>query len=85
MKPGTYTKTPVQTQFGWHVILLEETRKMEPPTLESVKPEIVAALQREGLTKYIGELQEKAKFDLNPELIKQTPVEAQPEAQPKAK
>lgn len=85
MKPGTYTKTPVQTQFGWHVILLEETRKMEPPTLESVKPEIVASLQREGLTKYIGELQEKAKVDLNPELIKQTPVEAQPGAKPEAK
>lgn len=85
MKPGTYTKTPVQTQFGWHVILLEETRKMEPPTLESVKPEIIASLQREGLTKYIGELQEKAKVELNPDLIKQTPVEAKPEAKPEAK
>ncbi len=85
MKPGTYTKTPVQTQFGWHVILLEETRKMEPPTLESVKPEIIASLQREGLTKYIGELQEKAKVELNPDLIKQTPLEAKPEAKPEAK
>ncbi len=85
MKPGTYTKTPVQTQFGWHVILLEETRKMEPPTLESVKPEIIASLQREGLTKYIGELQEKAKVELNPDLIKQTPTEAKPEAKPEAK
>ena len=72
LKPGSYTKTPVQTQFGWHVILLEDTRKMEPPTLDSVKPEIVAALQREALTKYVGSLQEKAKVDLNPDLIKQT-------------
>jgi len=79
MKPGTYTKTPVQTQFGWHVILLEDTRKMEPPTLDSVKSEIIASIQREGLTKYVGQLQEKAKVDLNPDLIKQTPVEAKPE------
>jgi peptidyl-prolyl cis-trans isomerase C len=80
MKPGAYTKTPVQTQFGWHVILLEETRKVEPPTLESVKPELMAALQREALAKYVGSLQEKAKLDLNPELIKQSPPETAPEA-----
>ena len=84
LKPGSYTKEPVQTQFGWHVILLEETRKMEPPSLESVKPEIVASLQREALTKYVGSLQEKAKVDLNPDLIKQTAPPAQPEGQPQA-
>jgi len=85
LKPGSYTKTPVQTQFGWHVILLEDTRKMEPPTLDSVKPEIVAALQREALTKYVGSLQEKAKVDLNPDLIKQTAPPALPGDQGEAK
>ncbi len=91
LKPGNYTKTPVQTQFGWHVILLEDTRKMEPPSLDSVKPEIVAALQREALTQYVGSLQEKAKVDLNPDLIKQTAPPALPggdqgevKAEPKA-
>ncbi len=34
---GTYTKTPVQTDFGWHVILREESRNNEPPPLESVR------------------------------------------------
>jgi len=85
MKPGTYTKTPVQTQFGWHVILLEDTRKMEPPTLDSVKPEIVAALQREALSKYVAGLQEKAKVDLNPDLIKKAEPDNTPAAQPEAK
>jgi Pyruvate/2-oxoacid:ferredoxin oxidoreductase gamma subunit len=58
---------------------------MEPPTLDSVKPEIVAALQREALTQYVGSLQEKAKVDLNPELIKQTAPPALPGNQDQAK
>ncbi len=48
--------------------------------MESVKPELMAALQREALAKYVGGLQEKAKLDLNPELIKQSPPETAPEA-----
>ena len=43
---GAYTKTPVQTQYGWHIIRLEETRAMTPPSLDSVKDrlsQIVAA------------------------------------------
>ena len=34
LKPGEVTKKPVKTQFGWHVIKLEENRDAEPPTLE---------------------------------------------------
>jgi len=37
MKAGTYTKEPVQTQFGWHVINLQETRTAEPPKFEDAK------------------------------------------------
>src|SRR6185436_520612 len=37
LKPGEYTHAPVQTQYGWHIIKLEETRDMAPPPFEQVK------------------------------------------------
>jgi peptidyl-prolyl cis-trans isomerase C len=37
LRDGTYTKEPVQTEFGWHVILREESRSNEPPPIDSVR------------------------------------------------
>lgn len=62
LEKGTYTKTPVQTQYGWHVILLEDTRKVDPPPFDSVKEQIRVALQNKLIEKYIGELRAKAKI-----------------------
>jgi len=70
LKPGEYTKAPVQTQFGWHVILLEETRESEPPELSKVKDELAIGLQRKTLTSYVTELRDKADIELNKDLIK---------------
>jgi len=70
MKPASYSETPVQTQFGWHVILLEETREADPPSMDSVKGELSMGLQRETLSSFVGELREGAKLDLNSDLIK---------------
>jgi peptidyl-prolyl cis-trans isomerase C len=42
LEDGRYTTDPVQTQFGWHVILREETRAAEPPPLDSVRENIIA-------------------------------------------
>ena len=70
MKKGSHSSTPVQTQFGWHVILLEDTRESDPPTLEQVKDELSAALQREKLSAYVAELRNAAKLELNSDLIK---------------
>jgi peptidyl-prolyl cis-trans isomerase C len=82
LKPGEHSSEPVQTQFGWHVILLEETRESDPPALDEVKEELTAALQRNTLGGYVAELREKADLQLNPDLIKSsaaaesTPAEA---------
>ena len=59
MSDGEFTKEPVQTQFGWHVILREESRANEPPTLESVRD---AVKQQVEQTKFQGYL-EKLRAD----------------------
>ena len=70
LEPGKYSQTPVQTQFGWHVILLEETREADPPALDTVKPELTGAVQRQALTDFVSALREKAELELNSDLIK---------------
>lgn len=61
LKPGQYTSTPVQTQFGWHVIKLDATRPSKPPALEQLRPQITQELQREEVEKYQQELLAGAK------------------------
>ncbi len=61
LKPGQYTTTPVQTQFGWHVIKLDATRPAKPPALEQLRPQIMQELQREEVQKYQQELLAGAK------------------------
>jgi peptidyl-prolyl cis-trans isomerase C len=79
LKPGEYTSAPVQTQFGWHVILLEETRESDPPALEEVKNELIRLLQKDILEGYVAELSEEADLVFNPDVIK---VTEEPEATP---
>lgn len=61
LKPGQLTETPVKTQFGYHVIKLEEVRAAKIPTLAEVKPQITEALQQKKLQAYQQELRAKAK------------------------
>lgn len=84
LKPGEHSSEPVQTQFGWHVILLEETRESEPPALDEVKGELTAALQRNTLGTYVAGLREKADLELNPDLIKVNESGEPAPAEPKA-
>jgi peptidyl-prolyl cis-trans isomerase C len=62
---GKYTKKPVQTQFGWHIIKLEDTRKAAPPSFEEVKNNVRSMLQQEQMMKYIEGLKAKAKIKIN--------------------
>ncbi|MBB5393180.1 MULTISPECIES: peptidylprolyl isomerase [unclassified Herbaspirillum] len=61
LKKGDITQTPVQTQFGWHVIQLQDVRPAKVPTLDEVKPQIAEALQQKKLQAYQEELRKKAK------------------------
>jgi len=75
LQPGTYTKEPVKTQFGWHVIKVEEKRQRPEPQFEAVKPQLEAQIRREKLNTMLEQWQKEAsikKFDINGE-----PVEAE--------
>jgi len=56
---GKFTPQPVQTQFGWHVIMLEDVRDTKPPTFEEVKPQLTQRLQAQWLDKYFKDLRAK--------------------------
>ncbi len=60
---GQMTAAPVQTQFGWHVIRLEDERPSKTPSFEEVKPQLQQNLQRQAVDKVIGDLRAKAKID----------------------
>lgn len=60
MTVGSYSRAPVQTDFGYHVILLEDTRQQEPPALETLREDLTAAAGRKRLDDYIKSLREGA-------------------------
>jgi peptidyl-prolyl cis-trans isomerase C len=60
MTAGSYTTEPVQTEFGFHVILLEETRTQEPPALADIREDLASAAQRKRLEDYIKALRDSA-------------------------
>ncbi|NOX76693.1 MAG: peptidylprolyl isomerase [Gammaproteobacteria bacterium] len=62
---GSYSKTPVKTQFGWHVILLEDTRIVEPPPFDSIKEQIRVGLQNILMEEYIAGLRDGAEIERN--------------------
>lgn len=63
LKKGETTAEPVKTQFGWHVIKLEDTREAEFPAYEDVKPQIVQRLEQLKLAQYQEQLRNAAKTD----------------------
>jgi peptidyl-prolyl cis-trans isomerase C len=64
LEKGKYTKTPVQTQFGWHVILREDSRKQTPPPLEAVKEQLMPYLQRKKVQNMVETLRKQAKVEI---------------------
>ncbi len=60
LKPGEVTQTPVKTQFGWHVIKVEDRRVAPPPTYDEAKPQIKGELAQQDVQKIIDGLQKTA-------------------------
>jgi len=61
LKNGEITQTPVKTEFGYHVIKMEESRPTQMPGLDTVKPQVAEALQQRKIAAYREELMKKAK------------------------
>ena len=76
LEKGKYTKAPVQTQFGWHVILKEDERMREPPAFESVREQLEGSLQEQVAEAYINGLREKAKVRKRETVAATAPTEA---------
>ncbi|MDA1090835.1 MAG: peptidylprolyl isomerase [Proteobacteria bacterium] len=62
MKNGEFTKTPVQTQFGWHVIRVEDRKKQDVPSFEKMAPSLRSELSQEAGIAYITKLRVGAKI-----------------------
>lgn len=63
LEPGKITAAPVQSQFGWHVIKLEDSRASTPPAFEDVKDRVKQFVQRKKVQAYMEELRKNAKVE----------------------
>jgi len=64
LQKGKFTLEPVKTQFGYHVILLEDSRTKQAPTFEQVKPQLAKNVQEQNLKKLIDDMMAKAKIEI---------------------
>ena len=64
LEKGKFTEEPVKTQFGYHVILLEDSRPIEPPPLEAVKPQLTQQLQQQNVKKQLDAIKAQAKIEV---------------------
>lgn len=78
LEKGKITQTPVKSDFGWHVIKLEDTRPVPVPPFEQVKPNLTQRMQSQQIEKLVADLRAKAKI----EGVEPPPAPAAPPAAP---
>jgi peptidyl-prolyl cis-trans isomerase C len=59
---GKFTETPVKSQFGYHVIVLDDSRALTPPPLEQVSEQLKQQVQRQNLKTFFDDMKAKAKI-----------------------
>lgn len=72
LEPGSYTKEPVETQFGWHVIKLVDKRRQEKPALEEVAQGLRQQLMREAYDARMAELKDQVTIEILDEALAKT-------------
>jgi peptidyl-prolyl cis-trans isomerase C len=63
LEKGKFTETPVKSQFGWHVIRLDDTREAAFPSFEEVKPQLKQRMEQAKMQQFQEDLRAKAKTD----------------------
>jgi peptidyl-prolyl cis-trans isomerase C len=53
----------VKSQYGWHIIKLDDVRALKVPSFEDLKPQIQQRLQQQSIQEYVAELRSKAKIE----------------------
>lgn len=66
LKKGEFTRTPASTEFGWHVILLEDKRDVKQPTFESMRGEIKEIVSRDLVASMVRDLRKDADISVFP-------------------
>ena len=80
LEKGKFTLEPVKTQFGYHVILLEDSRPIQAPPLEEVKPQLSQQVQQQEVMKQMDTLKAQAKIDIVSAPASSPPAPATPAA-----
>ncbi|HCX32831.1 MAG TPA: peptidylprolyl isomerase, partial [Rhodocyclaceae bacterium] len=60
---GQYTAAPIKSNFGWHVIQLDDIRERKLPSFDEAKNELAQNAQRQLIERHLGELRNKAKVE----------------------
>jgi peptidyl-prolyl cis-trans isomerase C len=63
LNKGQTSTEPVKSQFGWHVIRVDDIREAQLPKMEDVRPQIAQQLQQQKLAKFQEDLRTKAKIE----------------------
>ena len=64
LEKGSYTKEAVKTQFGWHIIILDDERESTPPAFDQVKPQLQTFVQKQRVQTYINGLRQGATIEM---------------------
>lgn len=70
LEAGEYSDSPVESQFGWHVILHEENRELTLPTFEASRDRLEQILATEALQGYVDELRERATIEIHEDRLR---------------
>jgi len=70
LEVGKYTEQPVQTQFGWHIIKVEDKRTQQPPPFEQVKDQARSAVIRDKYFELVKQVRSEAKVEIPDEKLK---------------
>src|SRR5262245_45547607 len=76
LEKGQFTDEPVKTQFGYHVILLEDEKPIEAPPLDDVKVQLTQQIQQQNVKKHMDALKAAAKIEVASTNVETTPAPA---------